>query len=1043
VPTTGGTITISGDKFGSSASSVSLVTTNGVVGATLAVQSWANTSITAQMPAGVGRRFGVRITNQWGITGASLPRTVGYAAPAVSMLDPTHGSTLGNIPITVIGSNFGAAGASVRFDGLLAPLTSQTHTNLVFTLPPGVGSDRLLQVTVGGQTSSAVNSFSYNAPVIASISPAAGPTLGGVPITIYGENFGPAGSAKINFQGASLTPSTSSDGQLVFDLPPGGGADHEVTVIAGGQTSNVKLFTYSAPFITTIQGPPPPTTGSKITIVGSNFAAPLQVTVGQAVCSDPQVTSNGLTCDLAAGEGVNLDVQVTAAGQLSNIRKLSYAAPTVTQVVPDHGPPSGTLPITIYGSNFGLSPTVRIGGLLATLNGPPSHTKLVVNPPVAAGVNMSVSVTAGSQTNVSGPGYTAQLTIANVEPRVARPSGGTLITITGGDFTPSNTVMVGTVGWPIQSVPNINTIICAAPPGTGSNLSVVVRDSSTQSPPFLGFTYASAPAVTSVNPPQGPTSGGLTLTINGNNFTGASIATIGGQICQGVTVVNDTSLTCTLPVGAGANREVIVGANGQFSDVRPLFSYLPPSISSISPTAAPTSGGIITIVGQNFGPNGSVNIGAAQAPATQWSHTQITASAPAGSDASAPVVVTTGQQSNEPYPYGYGAPVITSVSTNAFNTIGGQPLTIQGSNFGATGAVKLAGVTVTPSSYSHTQIVCPVPAGQGTAATASVMVGSRTSNTRTYRYAPPSISGVSPNTGFGGVTAGTVITLMGSNFGVNGRVLIGGVDASKIVNYSHTQIQAMVPPGSGYDLAVTVTIDGQSAAVPGAFSYPITIDTVSPKTGTTQGGTPLTIYGENFSPAATVLVGESACNLVPPVTATKLVCTTPPGQGAALDVTVAMAGREATTNGFGYLPPAITSVNPSLSPIAGGIPLTINGSDFGLSPFVTVGGQEAPITQQSHTQIVAMAPRGLGADSVVQVFVADLQSPPYVDFAYAAIGDVDGDGDVDLTDYASFAACLNGVDGELIEPDCASFDGDFDGDVDLADFRDFQLNFTD
>jgi len=66
-------------------------------------------------------------------------------------------------------------------------------------------------------------------------------------------------------------------------------------------------------------------------------------------------------------------------------------------------------------------------------------------------------------------------------------------------------------------------------------------------------------------------------------------------------------------------------------------------------------------------------------------------------------------------------------------------------------------------------------------------------------------------------------------------------------------------------------------------------------------------------------------------------------------------------------------------------------------------------------------------------FVA--QCPPPLD------GDFDGDGDVDLSDYAFFADCL---EGPLVScpPECEPADLDGDLDVDLADFAAFQAAFT-
>ena len=56
-------------------------------------------------------------------------------------------------------------------------------------------------------------------------------------------------------------------------------------------------------------------------------------------------------------------------------------------------------------------------------------------------------------------------------------------------------------------------------------------------------------------------------------------------------------------------------------------------------------------------------------------------------------------------------------------------------------------------------------------------------------------------------------------------------------------------------------------------------------------------------------------------------------------------------------------------------------------------------------------------------------------------GDLDGDGDVDLFDYASFTGCITGPGGGPVDPGCEVGDFDCDEDVDLSDFYDFQRAF--
>ncbi len=59
----------------------------------------------------------------------------------------------------------------------------------------------------------------------------------------------------------------------------------------------------------------------------------------------------------------------------------------------------------------------------------------------------------------------------------------------------------------------------------------------------------------------------------------------------------------------------------------------------------------------------------------------------------------------------------------------------------------------------------------------------------------------------------------------------------------------------------------------------------------------------------------------------------------------------------------------------------------------------------------------------------------------SVVGDLDGDNDVDLADFAAFQACFNGPNRTPRGSGCGGADGDLDGDVDLADFALFQACF--
>jgi hypothetical protein len=77
------------------------------------------------------------------------------------------------------------------------------------------------------------------------------------------------------------------------------------------------------------------------------------------------------------------------------------------------------------------------------------------------------------------------------------------------------------------------------------------------------FTYrAAAPAITSISPTSGTTSGGTSVTITGSGFTGATRVAFGGVAAAGFTVNSNTQITAVSPAQTGAHYIVVTGPGG-------------------------------------------------------------------------------------------------------------------------------------------------------------------------------------------------------------------------------------------------------------------------------------------------------------------------------------------------------------------------------------------------------------------------------------------------------------------------------------------------
>jgi len=162
---------------------------------------------------------------------------------------------------------------------------------------------------------------------------------------------------------------------------------------------------------------------------------------------------------------------------------------------------------------------------------------------------------------------------------------------------------------------------------------------------------------------------------------------------------------------------------------------------------------------------------------------------------------------------------------------------------------------------------------------------------------------------------------------------------------------------------------GCSADTEGSTT-PASVTGVSPSTGSTAGGTAVTITGTNFATGATLTFGSAAASNVVVVSGTQITATTPAGSAGAVTVTVTVNGRSGSlANGFRYmLPPAVSSVSPNSGTAVGGTAVTITGTGFAAGATAAFGGTPATnVAVVSAIQITATTPAGSAGATTVTV----------------------------------------------------------------------------
>jgi hypothetical protein len=228
------------------------------------------------------------------------------------------------------------------------------------------------------------------------------------------------------------------------------------------------------------------------------------------------------------------------------------------------------------------------------------------------------------------------------------------------------------------------------------------------------------PEVSSVQPNSGiPTV--TQVTVYGSNFgdtQGSSTLLLGTREATSIASWSDTQIVATVPRGS-MKGTVVVERNGITGSPIP-FNTLAPKITSITPMSA-SAGREVVISGAYFGASQGDSIlrfNVTPVRATTWSDTSIKATIPATAITGDVVLLvndspSNGIRLNMP-------PVIRDIQLA--EGAPGTVVTVTGTNFSSiqdTSTISFNGVKVTPTRWTSTSIVVPVPA---TATSGNVVV---------------------------------------------------------------------------------------------------------------------------------------------------------------------------------------------------------------------------------------------------------------------------------------------------------------------------------
>jgi sugar lactone lactonase YvrE len=263
----------------------------------------------------------------------------------------------------------------------------------------------------------------------------------------------------------------------------------------------------------------------------------------------------------------------------------------------------------------------------------------------------------------------------------------------------------------------------------------------------LTGTVAAKPTVSAVSPSSGPLAG-ASVTITGTNFYAGAAVSFGGKAATAVTLNSTTSIAVTAPAHAAGTVDVTVtiGSATSATSSADRFTYAAPSVTGISPSTGPSSGGSgITITGTNFGSDATVSFGGIPGTAVTVNNaTSISVTSPASAAGTVDVTVTTGGATTPVISadhFTFIAPPVVTGILPAFGPLnGGTSVTLSGTNFmsGAQvffGDVQATSVTITsPTSITATSPPTDVGVGAVDVTVTEGSVTSATSSADNFTY---------------------------------------------------------------------------------------------------------------------------------------------------------------------------------------------------------------------------------------------------------------------------------------------------------------------
>lgn len=314
--------------------------------------------------------------------------------------------------------------------------------------------------------------------------------------------------------------------------------------------------------------------GSSVIITGAYFTGTTSVKFnGISATSFTVNSSTQITATVPVGATTGKITITTPSGHVTSATNYSVnvQAPVVTSFSPSAGLVGSV--VTISGDYFNGTTDVTFFNNKSSLFKVVSNTTITASVPAAVTTG-PISVTTPNGTGISATNFDPVLapSISNFTP--ASGFVGTLVEITGSEFTTVSSVRFNNVTSSYTLVNDTGIKATVPSSATTGDITVITSGGTATSPSTFTVTVP-APTITSFSPGTGSVA--TSVTITGTNFTGVTSVQFRNITSSFYTVPSNTQIIAAVPIGFNKSGPIGVTTPGGLASSSLDFIYSAPS----------------------------------------------------------------------------------------------------------------------------------------------------------------------------------------------------------------------------------------------------------------------------------------------------------------------------------------------------------------------------------------------------------------------------------------------------------------------------------